>query len=435
MIVYGHRDDRHQPAARARSRRADAAEPRRDALGAHPPAQPVAPARRRAGGAERDHGVRRGHDGVDQGRRAREPTTTRAGRAPPSASARCARRWRSRRSWTTRSRRCCARSSRRSCSASAALLVIDGQLAIGSLVAFQTLLTQFGAPVARDRQLLVAAAERAEPHPPARRRARRARRPDLRPGGPAPGLHATARRDSTARSRSTASASASSRRSPPLIEDFDLSLEPGARVAIVGASGSGKSTLVRLIAGLHEPWSGRCCVDGRHRHEIPRRVLANSIAMVDQSIALFAGTVRDNLTLWDDAVADDAVVRAGVDAQIHDDIVEPRRRVHVDAWRTAGRTGAAASASGSRSRARSCATRRCCCSTRRRARSTPTPRPPSSPRCGAAAARLSIVAHRLSTVRDADLILVIDKGKVVERGTPRRSWWPSTATTPELVRE
>jgi ATP-binding cassette, subfamily C, bacterial len=190
---------------------------------------------------------------------------------------------------------------------------------------------------------------------------------------------------------------------------------PGQRIAIVGASGSGKSTVVRLIAGLHEPWSGTVLLDGRRRHEIPRQVLAGSLAMVDQRIALFAGTVRDNLTLWDDSISDEAVVRAATDAQIHADIVS-----RPGAYSSRMEDGGANWSGGQRQRleiARALV------------------RDPSVLLLDEATSALDadveaaveaalrrrgctsvVVAHRLSTVRDADLVLVMDKGQVVERG-------------------
>lgn len=95
---------------------------------------------------------------------------------------------------------------------------------------------------------------------------------------------------------------------PPLIESFSLEIEPGARVALVGATGSGKSTIARLAAGLYEPWEGEILYDGLSMQRLPRAVVTASIAHVDQDVLLFEGSVRDNLTLWDDATPEDAVI-------------------------------------------------------------------------------------------------------------------------------
>ena len=111
------------------------------------------------------------------------------------------------------------------------------------------------------------------------------------------------------------------RLAPPLIEDLSLSIEPGSSVALVGASGSGKSTIGRLVTGLYEPWAGRVLIDGKPIGQVPRALLRNSMAVVDQEIAMFAGTVRDNITLWDETIPEERVVHAAQDANIHDEIL------------------------------------------------------------------------------------------------------------------
>ena len=200
------------------------------------------------------------------------------------------------------------------------LRVMDGSLGVGSLVAFQSLLSSFSAPVAelvgfswlvQHLQNIVRRLDDVmdEPVDPACD-------PEIQTmefvAGPPRLDGALELRGVTFGFKPTV---------PPLIRDFSLSLAPGARVAVVGSSGSGKSTLVRLVTGLYEPWEGTVLLDGRRRHEIPSQVLARSVAMVEQRIALFSGTVRDNLTLWDDDVRDEDLARAAMDAQIHDDIL------------------------------------------------------------------------------------------------------------------
>lgn len=108
---------------------------------------------------------------------------------------------------------------------------------------------------------------------------------------------------------------------PPLLDGFSLTVRPGERVAVVGVSGSGKSTIGRLLAGHHMPWKGEILVDGRPLMEIPSADLRRGMAVVDQDICVFTGSVRDNLTLWDGSIGDDELVRAAKDAAIHDEII------------------------------------------------------------------------------------------------------------------
>jgi NHLM bacteriocin system ABC transporter peptidase/ATP-binding protein len=289
--------------------------------------------------------------------------------------------------------------------------VIDGAMTIGSIVAFQSLMISFAAPInslvqfAAQFQAAKADIGRLEDvlnYPSERSR------PLVVEVGSEPKLSGHVELRDIAFGYSPLD--------PPLIEGLSLKLEPGMRIALVGGSGSGKSTVGRLICGLLKPWSGDIRYDGRRLQDVPPEVFANSVAYVDQDIFLFEGTARDNITLWDAAVPEASVSQALKDASIHDDVAA--RLGNYDCY--VGEAGANFSG-GQRQRieiARALVGNPSILvldeATAALDPSTEQLIDDNLRRRGCACI---IIAHRLSTVRDSDEIIVLDNGKIVERGT------------------
>jgi len=286
---------------------------------------------------------------------------------------------------------------------------IEGHISVGLLVAFQALVTRFTAPLTR----LNGVAGRIQDFA-----ADVARLKDVenfradplysRPGGESTRrLHGHVELENITFGYSPLD--------KPLLTGFGLTVGPGQQVALVGGSGSGKSTVSRLIAGLYTPWEGVIRIDGQRLEDIPRGALAASVSFVDQDVFLFEGTVRDNVALWDPSVPDDAVVEALRDAALYDVVMRRpggiRSRVEQDGRNFSG---------GQRQRleiARALVRRPSILVldevTSALDAETELVVMDNLRRRGCACV---VIAHRLSTVRDSDEIVVLQHGTIVERG-------------------
>ncbi|MEU7065671.1 NHLP family bacteriocin export ABC transporter peptidase/permease/ATPase subunit [Streptomyces sp. NPDC046161] len=290
------------------------------------------------------------------------------------------------------------------------LRAVEGHLSVGLLVAFQALVTSFTAPITR----LGGVAGRIQDFA-----ADVARLKDVE-NFPVDPLYS--RREPPAATRRLKGhvelehvTFGYNPLDAPLLKDFSLTVGPGRQVALVGGSGSGKSTVSRLMSGLHAPWEGAIRIDGMRLEDIPRGALAASVSFVDQDVFLFEGTVRDNVALWDPSIPDEAVIAALRDAAVYD-VVACRAggihsRVEQDGRNFSGgqrqrleiaralvrrpsvlvldEVTSALDAVTERTVMDSLRRRGCAC---------------------------VVIAHRLSTVRDSDEIVVLDRGTVVERG-------------------
>ena len=296
--------------------------------------------------------------------------------------------------------------------------IMTGDMTLGTLAAIYVLAGMFLAPVARfaefvdDWQALIVGLQRLEDITETEEDPRFGRR-NAESDGTAT-LNGRLRLNGRVELRGVTFGYDRSR--PPLIEDFDLVIEPGQRIAVVGESGSGKSTLASLVSGAYEPWSGEILFDRFPRNEIPDEVMVRSLSVVDQNPVLFAATVRQNITLWNTAIPDGVLVAATRDACIHDRIIHRplgyAAPVDEDGGNFSGgecqRLEIARALVGNptvlildeATSALDAATEKAVDDALRRR-----------------GVSCLVVAHRLSTIRDCDEIVVLDRGAAVQRGT------------------
>jgi len=288
--------------------------------------------------------------------------------------------------------------------------IVEGRFSVGDLVAFQVLLAGFAAPMhalfARTRKLQTLRGDLARledvlhhaPDPAFAGAAAGA--PELRLAGALEFRDVTFGYD---------------RNAPPVVEGLSFVAGPGRRVAIVGGSGCGKSTIARLAAGLYVPWTGTILFDGKPREAYEREQLARALAFVDQDIVLFEGSVRENLTLWEaprderlraalrDAALDEDIARraGGLDAPLQEGArdLSGGQRQRLEIARALAKDPAILVLDEATSALDAATEARVEANLRRRHVTT------------------LVIAHRLSTVRDADEILVLESGRIVERGT------------------
>lgn len=207
-----------------------------------------------------------------------------------------------------------------------------------------------------------------------------------------------------------------SRLKPPIVSDFSFKISCGQSIAFVGSSGCGKSTISKVISGLYSPWDGKLYFDGIEAGKIPNEIINASISTVSQNITLFSGSIRDNLTMWNDSVSESDMIAAAKDACIHDIITQK-----TGAYEYRLSEGGSNLSGGQRQRleiARALVTNpTILIMDEATSALDPIVEKQIIDNIKRRGCTCIIVAHRLSAIRDCDRIIVMSGGRIIQRGT------------------